>query len=374
MRTTLHSSPPRRPRALVVLAFVATAAVPSFYAPSFSSAGAIEAVHGKHYVLTKRHGPWMIMVASFNKPPEFERTEGMSPKEAAEELVYELRKKGIPAYTYEQEEIDGTLTTIDRRTQVERAAKTRNWTGGVCVLAGNYPTSNDPVAQKTLKYIKKYQPQFLRDVAAEGEAGPGQMIKRSQSGGVYCTTRSRPGPLSGAFMTTNPKLSDEDLALRKRDPFILRLNAGSEYSLLQNKSKFTVVVATFQGKAEIGNDVSEKKLAPVSSALSDAAERAWELCTALRHARSYGYERDFESWVFHDRYSSIVTVGSFEEKNDPRIIEIQNLFGAKVASVKQDGTPSLGAEAFAIPRRPTGNESVKTWIFDPFPQVIDVPR
>jgi hypothetical protein len=354
---------------LFVLAVVTTVIL-----ASSSDAAQIEAVHGKHYRLTKRHGPWMIMVASFNKPPELEKTEGMSPMQAAEELVYELRRKAIPAYIFEQEEVEGNVTTVDRRTQEERKAKTRNWAGGICVLAGNYASSNDPVAQKTLKYIKSFQPQFLRDVAAEAQTAPGEIIKRSQSGGVFRTSPNRPGPLSGAFMTTNPLLTDEDLALRKRDPFILRLNTGSEYSLLQNPAKFTVVVATFQGKSEILSEGSERKVRPVSSALSDAAERAWELCTALRRAKSYGYDRDYEAWVFHDRYSSIVTVGSFESKDDPRIVATQNLFGAKVAAIHADGSPSLGAEAFAIPRKVTANEAVRTWIFDPFPQVIDVPR
>ena len=32
-------------------------------------------------------------------------------------------------------------------------------------------------------------------------------------------------------------LSDEDLAVRKRDPFILQLNSGCDYSLLQNPAK-----------------------------------------------------------------------------------------------------------------------------------------
>ena len=70
VRTTI-----RRPRPLVVLAFFALLAV---CAPLM--AGHIEAVRGKQYGLTKRHGPWMIMVASFNNPPEYERTEGMSPR------------------------------------------------------------------------------------------------------------------------------------------------------------------------------------------------------------------------------------------------------------------------------------------------------
>jgi hypothetical protein len=356
-------------RPLFVLAVVTT------LIPVASSDGSqIEAIHGKHYSLTKRHGPWMIMVASFNPPPDLEKTEGMSPMQAAEELVYELRRKGIPSYIYEQGAEEGTLTTVDRRTQEERKAKTRNWAGGICVLAGNYASSNDPVAQRTLKYVKTFKPQFLRDVAAEAQTGPGEKIQRSQSGGVFHTTPYRPGPLSGAFMTTNPKLTDEDLALRKRDPFILRLNTGSDYTLMQNPAKYTVVVATFQGHSEIYSEGTEKKVRPISTALGDAAERAWELCTALRHAKSYGYDRDYEAWVFHDRFSSIVTVGSFDSKDDPRIIPTQNLFGAKVAAVHADGSPSLGAEAFAIPRKATPSETVKTWIFDPFPQVIEVPR
>jgi hypothetical protein len=356
-------------RPLFVLAFFASLAV-----CTLANANPIEAVRGKHYKLTRRHGPWMIMVASFNKPPEDRLTEGMTPEQAAEELVYELRRAGIPAYIFQQEEIDGTITTVDRRTQEERSGKIRNWAGGICVLAGNYPSANDPVGQRTLKYIKKkFKPEFLSDIAAQGEAGPGEMIKRVQSGGVFHTTPYRPGPLSGAFMTTNPLMSDEDLAVRKRDPLILRLNSGSEYSLLQNKGKYTVVVATFQGRYEIANGINEKKM-QVSSALGDAAERAWELCTALRRAKSYGYDREFPAWVFHDHYSSIVTIGSFNSKDDPRITEIQNTFGAKVAAIKSDGSPSLSAELFAIPKKPAGNELVKTWIFDPFPQVIDVPR
>ena len=106
MRTTI------RPLPLFVLACVATLAF-----CTSANAAQIEAIRGKHYLLTKRHGPWMIMVASFNKPPELEKTDGMTPAEAAEELVFELRRRGIPAYTFEQKEVEGDVKTIDRRTQ-----------------------------------------------------------------------------------------------------------------------------------------------------------------------------------------------------------------------------------------------------------------
>jgi hypothetical protein len=338
----------------------------------------IEAVKGKHYKLTKRHGPWMIMVASFIKPPADRRGEGMTPEQAAQELVYELRLHHIPAYTFRQEEVEEEVQVLGRRTMTAQKAKVRNWSGGTCVLAGNYATSNDKIAQQTLHYIKeRFEPEFLNDVEAVGLASPGQSIKRSKSGGVFRTTKDRPRPLSGAFMTTNPLLSDEELSVRRRDPFIIKLNTGSEYSLLSNRGRYSVVVATFQGRAtaQMGKEsTNDSTFSLNNSPLSDAAERAWELCSALRHARSLGYDHEFEAFVYHDRYSSIVTVGSFDSKDDPRIAQIQNFFGAKVAQVSLDGTPAIGAEAFTVPHHPAPNEPVKTWIFDPYPELIDVPR
>jgi hypothetical protein len=341
------------------------------------AASTIEAVKGKHYKLTKRHGPWMIMVASFIKPPEDRRGEGLSPEEAAQQLVYELRLHHIPAYTFRQEEVEEEVQVIGRRTMTPQKAKVRNWCGGICVLAGNYPASNDKVAQDTLRYIKQFEPAFLNDVEAVNLASSGGAIKHSKSGGIFRTTKDRPEPLSGAFMTTNPLLSDEELAVRRRDPLIIKLNSGSEYSLLTNPKPYTVVVATFQGRyyTQLSKETpDDHKFSLNNSPLNDAGERAWELCSALRRAKSLGYDREFEAYVYHDRYSSIVTVGSFDSKDDPRIADIQNFFGAKVDHVKMDGTPAIGAEAFTIPHHPRPHESVKTWIFDPYPELIEVPR
>jgi hypothetical protein len=350
----------------------------AFACSASAGTSAIEAVKGKHYKLTKRHGPWMIMVASFIKPPVDRRGEGMSPEEAAQELVYELRLHHIPAYTFRQEEVEEEVQVIGRHTMTAQKAKVRNWTGGICVLAGNYPTSNDKVAQQTLHYIKEvFEPQFLNDVEAVGLASPGQSIKRSKSGGIFRTTKDRPRPLSGAFMTTNPLLTDEELSVRRRDPFIIKLNTGSEFSLLSNRGRYTIVIATFQGRSypQLGKEkTDEHKFSLNNSPLSDAAERAWELCSALRHARSLGYDQEFETFVYHDRYSSIVTVGSFDSKDDPRIAQLQNFFGAKVPYIKTDGTPAIGAEAFTVPHHPRPNETVQTWIFDPYPELIEVPR
>ena len=79
-----------------------------------SAAEKIEAIKGKKYVLGKQHGPWMIMVASLAEPPPEFRIDGPTKEQAADDLVYELRKKNIPAYVYEQKEEIQSLSTINR--------------------------------------------------------------------------------------------------------------------------------------------------------------------------------------------------------------------------------------------------------------------
>jgi len=325
----------------------------------------IEAIKGKRYRLTKRHGPWMIMVASLHSIP------GRSPtaEEAADELVYELRRKGIPAYVYKQEAAIDRIKTVDRfgRPQ-QRAYRARD--NRICVLAGNYPSVKDRIAQKTLQYIKTLRPKFWEEH------------------GIYRKTPGRPGPLSGAFLTINPLLSPEEIAKKKRDALILRLNSGVEYSLLQNKGKYTLVVATFMGKSttHIGDrgldEVAEKF--KVGSTLDQAAEDAQQLVHLLRSQRAkemlnpnliHLLDNDvFDAYVFHDRYHSIVTVGAFSSPNDPRIPELIQVFGAKPRQDPATGRTVLTGEMITIPgRRPT-DPPVKTFLFDPYPRVIEVPK
>jgi hypothetical protein len=45
-----------------------------------------------------------------------------------------------------------------------------------------------------------------------------------------------------------------------------------------------------------------------------------------------------------------------------------------VNQLKMDGTPLIGAEAITVPHHPRPGEQVKTWIFDPYPELIEVPR
>ncbi len=351
----------------------------SWLTPREVEARRIEAVKGKHYPLTKQHGPWMIMVASLAEPPPELKVKGISPHEAAEQLVYELRRKGIPAYTYRQKAAKDAVETIDRFGRARRRRYTARQ-DRICVIAGNYNSVKDRTGQQTLAYIKTVYP------------------KSWERSGVYRRTPGRPGPLSGAFMSINPKLSPDEVTSRQHDPLLLKLNAGSEYSLLRNRGQYSLVIATFYGKAatKIGEDKIRKAEATfkVGGSLNEAGENARQLATLLRspdlaerlgndYLNQFTHGKGFEAYDYHDHYRSVVTVGSFETQTDPGIRALVELFGAKVKRNSVTGQDVLTAEYISIPglsRRPnlpffssSQNASVKSFVFDPKPQLMKVP-
>ncbi len=323
----------------------------------------IEAVKGKKYKLTKRHGPWMIMVASLRDIPESRRSKGLSAQEAADELVYELRKRGIPAYTFSQEAVIQRFNTLDRLGREERRSYAAQ-RAMISVIAGNYSDSENEIGQKTLKYIKRFHPKVITE------------------NGVYKKTPGQPGPLSGAFLTINPLLSPQEVAQRKQDPLIAKLNSGIEYSLLKNKGKYSLVVASFYGNSvtktatsRFQNASSNKKL---GESLDIAAENAWSLAKALRNAKRYGFPagspRNIDAYVLHEKYRSIVTVGSFDSQNDPRLAEYAKLFGSKMKPHPETNVEAMTAEYFVIPGKTPQAPPIASWVFDPKPTLIRNPK
>lgn len=355
----------------VVLGLSAAAATP---------ASAIEAVRGKEYKLTPKHGPWMIMVASFRDVKDDQRKEkGLSAAEAAAELVYELRTNGIPAYTFAQDGKVEKIDTIDRLNRPDQRiyAAQRDM---ICVLAGNYElsTSNltgesgkvggkltekdDKIAEDTLRYVKAYFPKFM---------------KEEKSGAIFRLTPGRKGPLSGAFLTINPLLKPTDVVQRKADPEVLALNSGIDNALVSLKKPYTVKVATFSGRSvtPLGNSMFagnierfDQKLAKPSDADSYDLNRAGEDATQLAHALR---ARQFEAYVYHDRFQSIVTVGGFDSPDDPRIRQIVANLGAKAKEDPATGKEGMVAEILTL-KLADGRQ--QAWIFDPQPQLIATPR
>lgn len=324
-------------------------------------AARIEAVKGKKYRLTEQHGPWMIMVATFREPPEQSRVAGKSPAEAAEELVYELRRRGIPAYSFRRDEAKGLVRTKDRMGRDQNRVYTLD--EEICVIAGNYSDTENSTGQKTLAWIKKFEPKCLEE------------------GGIYRKTPGRPGPLSGAFLTINPLLSPEEVQRKKRDPLILKLNSGFDHSLLTNKGDKTVLVASFYGSSQTQvSDNATRKIhkTSVKDALSPLKETnnldkagldAWRVTQSLRI-------KGYEAYVFHDRYKSIVTVGAFPNQNAGAVggpIKVQKEFGAKWKRDPDTKQMKYTPETLILPGLRKGDPA-QVYVFDSNPKVIDVPK
>jgi len=327
-----------------------------------TAAQAIEAVKGKHYALSERHGPWMIMVASFRNVPEDRREEGLSADEAAQELVHELRTKGIPAYIYSQDAVVGRIETVDRlgREDDRIYAAQRDM---ICVIAGNYTAIDEETAQKTLQWIKGFTPNFM---------------KQEKSGAIYRQSPGRKGPLGGAFMTINPLLSPEQVARREPDRDLARWNNESRFPLLECKQPYTLQVATFTGR----------QTTPISGSKYQGKEEQFD--RDLHNAASYGLNRageeaehlvdalrrnGVEAYVHHARFQSIVTVGAFKSPQDPAIAVMQREYGPKYKEHPETKQTGLLPETLVVknPADPQGLP-LGCWVYDLNPQVIPVPR
>lgn len=345
------------------------------------SAAKIEAIKGKRYELSKQHGPWMIMVASFRdiESRRIERRdgrlqyvrneryeEGMSALEAADALVYELRLAGIPAYVAVRQEAVEEAQTADRRGR-PRTRKYKSRLDGVAVLAGNYKSFENPVGQQSLRYVKKNM--------------QSRVLSNPEAGAVYRPTPGQANPLSGAFLTLNPMLSAADLRRHVSDPLIKQLNTGIEYSLAENPGKYSLIIASFNGrsmKKVSENSFSRLKLdfnQGVGNSLDDVADMAWQLAKAMRNAKGAGYDTDYEVYVWHDHYRSLVTIGSFDDPKDPRIARYIEMFRAKTRRDPYTGRTGWEAEVFTVPRRPRQNETPRfSFMFDPTPTPMAVPK
>lgn len=312
----------------------------------------IEAVQGKSYPLAQAHGPWMIMVASFHPTgADGETDEGKTPQQAADALVYELRTIGIPAYTYAMEADSRLITTVNREGQAIKR-KNLHQVKSLGVIAGNYPSFNDEKAQQTLAWIKKFNPKCL------------------QEGVIFQPTPGRPSPLSAAFLCPNPLLSPDDIASHSNDPLLRRLNGGVRHSLSANQGEYTLVVAHFGGKTI--NELPGKQLSNAfdffkgGNDLDDAAQQANDLAVVLRQQLDpAGRFNNLDAYVWHDRFESVVTVGSFSSKTDPAIEHYRKLFSAQ--RDPRNGGTSVQFLTLA------GNEP-RTWAFVPTPQLMRVPK
>jgi hypothetical protein len=334
----------------LIIAVLSSVATISRAAPPWEklfSTSRVDADPDKAYKLTEQNGPWMIMTHSLS---------GDGAEDQARELVLELRKKyKLPAYVHRMkfEFGDAQGQGVDRfggamKMRYQRGSEREEF----AVLVGNYPRVDHPDAQKTLKEIKFMQPDCLKP--AEGKKinsslGTVRMVQKMML--PEGSDKKKKGPLGSAFVTSNPMLPADYFAQKGPDEFILKLNDGVQYSLLDCPGRYSVQVAQFTGKVVI----NQKEIAAIShgdksmeSRLADAAEQAHRLTLALR-------KKGYEAYEFHDRSASIVTIGSFNEVGTPRA-DGKTEIHPKIHTIMR----TFGAEAPSLPGQPAGAMEPKT--------------
>jgi hypothetical protein len=328
-------------------------------APPWSELVSLETLDAdpkKPYKLTEEHGPWMIVAASFS---------GEGAEKQASELVLELRKRyKLPAYSYQGKFEPGEAQGLVRYDKYGQPMKysylkykdEKDKEKARCpevmefaVLVGNFQANDDEDIQKALKKVKFAAPQCLdvKDGKKTHQSLVGWRLVQKQINEALGTDQKEMGPMSHAFISTNPILPPEYFNQKNGvDELVLALNKDVPFDLLDCQGKYTVQVATFRGHVVIKQEeirAIENGEKEMKSALATAAEKADKLCRALR-------EKGYEAYQFHDRNASIVTVGSFDSVGtprqdgkieiDPRIHKIMNVFGGESITLPGKAVPT----------------------------------
>ena len=308
----------------------------------------------KAYTVTEENGPWMIMACSFS---------GDGAEKQAQELTCELRKRyKLPAYSYQGRFDPGEA----QGRGIDEFGKPRKWNymkfkdskdkekarhpeiTEVAVLVGDYTSADDPEAKKTLQKIKYAVPQCLelKEGKKTNQTLTGWRMIQRQVYEAMGSEKKELGPMSHAFVTTNPSLPPDFFASKTQlDPMVVSMNKDAEFSLLNCPKKYTVQVATFKGGVVIKQDeiqAIQNGTKQMKSGLEEAADKAHRLAKALRI-------KGYEAYEFHDRYASIVTVGGFDSvgtpRNDgrteinPEIHKIMERFRAKSVTLPGQAAP-----------------------------------
>ena len=111
--------------------------------------------------------------------------------------------------------------------------------------------------------------------------------------------------MSQAFVTRNPMLPEAYFQPPQIDSFVHQMNDGLIHSLLECEGKYTVVVKTFEGLGAILDNKGDKDFKASTSRMNKFAADTEKMTLDLR-------SRGVEAYQYHDRYRSLVTVGSFD--------------------------------------------------------------
>ncbi len=287
------------------------------------------------YMLTKDAGPFMVMAKTFRGPDAVKY---------AQMLTMELRQKHhLPAFVYYQKihprhsnirGIPPTAPPEQEVGQLKGQEKYRLYDEAV-VLVGNEKTIQGQ--QKLLHYVKSLHPVCIDGMPSPFPWRNGEGLRR-------------------ALATTNPLVPAQKLYPANADPMILHMNSG-QTSVYRCPGAYTLQVGYFTGRTTLDpNDRNFLRQETIdSSPLHGAADQADKLAEELAKTddiRRAGYK----VYTYHDRYKSVVTVGSFNSPNDPSADKLRALVNRlateKLKQGKLDVAFGPQPDLMPVPRPP----------------------
>jgi len=253
------------------------------------------------YLLTKENGPFMVLAKVFRGPDS---------QQLALALAKELREEyGLPAYILRSKDwpgrsnIRGVPPTADPhvvQANTKMTEKIRTY-DEAAVLVGNEVTEKGASALQ--HKVKKIRPKCLD--------------------GISSIFPWREG-LSKAIRTTNPYVPAQDLYPRKPDRLIVQMNSGHN-SIAHCPGRYTLQVAQFTGRMTFNEQdenfrgVMSLRNSPLRTAADDA-ERMAAILAKDKDVQQLGQP----VYVYHDRTSSRVYVGSFQTDDDPQAVAVRD--------------------------------------------------
>jgi hypothetical protein len=252
------------------------------------------------YLLSKENGPFMVMARVFR---------GVDAERMALALVKELRHEfHLPAYILRTKDMPGkslirgtppTAPAALMAPEIKMPEKIRTF-DEAAVLVGDEKTLAG--SEHLLKHVRRLKPKCL-----DGMSSPFPWRTA----------------LCNAYRTTNPYAPAHTLYPKSKDKLVVQINSGHR-SIANCPGRYSLQLAQFTGRSEyqVGNQMPQFQLfsnlrdSPLRTAAADAEKMAEKLASDPEVQRL-----GQPIYVYHDRTSSQVFLGSFNSEKDPAAIE-----------------------------------------------------
>jgi len=322
------------------------------------------------WAVKPEHGAFFICVKSYSRPNRPTASDsGPTARVMAEELAAEIRdlykvqtllyehvsperRAEVASIAAARERARVFASQLDRYKQdaqlkgmtfleddrVKVHFKTMNYNDQIAVLIGGFKTDED--ARKALNTVRTWvapKNKILMD---------GAVIEKPGKDGKPEFIAAHLNPYLTAHVVPNPTIArvEEPAQAQAMDPFIVKLNEGRPYSLLNAKKAWTLGVKSFTAPVEIsskdsgsGGVMRNSSSGRGADVLKASAEQAEQLAKSLRDMKDgSGKSLGFEAFVLHTRTASVVTVGQFDSPTDPAMGQLKQMLTRMTLKSSED--------------------------------------